>query len=241
MTRTTRLTEQLTWNYLKEVYFIGNITSEELARDAEGNIILTNNQPKVVHTTKMVNRLQEAIDAGEIDKLVVECAKMYHDGNTDAVYYAMARTLDSMRHNLKDRAYAPTLKIDTIRLETLTTYVRTKRKTAVKASGSIPQWAFGPAEIDAIDDPARLQKVINSINDVVSDAKINKSYAERLGEDYKEVAKRNREHARKRKELLQKKETAVDPDLLAKLATGKNVSLTAEQAALIAKLLGTNS
>lgn len=242
MTRTTRLTEQLTWASYKEQYRIGQIMVEALARDSAGNIIVEDDQPKVVKAYKFVNELKDAIDAGVFDKLVEDCAEAYHAGNTAAVYYAIGRNLDSQRHHMKkrveERGYAPNLQTDKIRLDTMTEYVNSHKEAKNGPRGNTPQWAYGPTEIDAIDDIDKLQKVINSINDVASDAKANKAYVERLGDSYKEVAKANREYARKRKAALQAKETEIDPAILQKLASGGKVTLTADQAAALAKLLG---
>lgn len=237
MTRTTRITEQLNWSSYKETYFIGSRMSEELARDDKGNAIMENGQPKVVKVSKFVNELQEAIEANVFDNLVQECATEYHDGNVQAVYAAMARNLDSQRHNMKERSYAPNRKIDEIRLETMVNFVNSHRESKTRTNNALPQWAYGPTEIDAIDDPAKLQKVINSINDVCCD-KAHGGYDKYLGEDYVEVAKVNREYARKRKAELEAKANAVDPAILTKLAKGSKVTLSADQAAQLMKLLG---
>jgi hypothetical protein len=237
MTRTTRITEQLNWSSYKETYFIGSRNVEELVRDSNGNIVIENNQPKVAKVSKFVNELQEAIDAGVFDTLVQECAAKYHDGNVQAVYASMARNLDSQRHNMKERAYAPNRKIDEIRLETMVNFVNSRREAKTRTNNALPQWAYGPTEIDAIDDPAKLQKIINSINDVCCD-KAHGGYNKYLGDNYVEVAKVNREYARKRKAELEAKANAVDPEIIAKLAKGSKVTLTADQAAQLMKLLG---
>lgn len=237
MTRTTRITEQLNWSSYKETYRIGQSTVEELARDSAGKIIMENDSPKTVKVSKFVNELQDAIDAGVFDALVEECANQYHDGNVQAVYAAMARNLDSQRHNMKKRSYAPNRKIDEMRLETMVSYVNSRREAKTRTNEAIPQWAFGPEQIDAIDDLAKLQKVINSINDVACD-KAHGGYDKRLGANYVEIAKANREYARKRKAELEAKANAVDPEILAKLAKGSKVTLSADQAAQIMKLLG---
>lgn len=237
MSRTTRITEQLNWSSYKETYFIGTRLSEELARDSAGNVLIEKGQPKVIKATKFVNELQEAIDSGEFDQLIQQCAEQYHGGNVQAVLTAMSRNLDSQRHNMKERSYAPNRRIDEIRLETMTIFVNSRREAKTRAKEGLPQWAYGQAEIDAIDDVAKLQKVINSINDVCCD-KAHGGYEKYLGANYVEIAKVNREYARKRKAELEAKANAVDPDILGKLAKGSKVTLTADQAAQLLKLLG---
>jgi len=234
----TRITEKLSWSAMKENYFIGNRMTEILERDKKGNVILINNQPKVVKSTVFVNELQEAIDNGTIDTLVKECADLYHAGNVQSVLTALAKNLDSQRCNMKKREYNPSKKTDEARLETLTNFVNSRRECKTRTAGKLPQWAYGPTEIDAIEDAAQLQKVINSINDVCCD-KSHGSYAKYLGEDYIEAAKANREYARKRKAMLDSKaSTTLPDDILAKFLSGdKNVVFTAEQAAKIMKLL----
>ena len=234
MARITKITENLSWQNLKDAYFIGTRVSEELKRDANGKVIMKNGEPIVAKVGRTVNELQEAINDGTLDKLVTECAEKYHGGNVQSVLAALARNLDSQRCNMKKRSYAPNKAVDELRLETLATFV-SERREVTRSSGSLPQWAFGPEEIDKIDDVKKLQNVINSINDACCD-KAGGSYAKHLGENYVEVAKANREYARKRKAALEAKENEVDPELLAKLAKGK-VTLTPEQAAQLVKLL----
>lgn len=236
MARITRITEQLKWSSLKEVFFIGTRVSEELARDKNGKIIMVDGEPKTRKVGKFINELQDAIEDGTLDKMVQEAADQYHGGDIQAVLYAVTRNLDSQKSNMKKREYAPNRKIDEIRLATLYDFVNARREAKTRSSGDLPQWAYGPKEIDEITDVARLQKVINSINDACCD-KAHGTYAVHLGPDYVEVAKANREYARKRKAELEAKENAVDPEILAKLAKGSKVTLSAAQAAQIAKLL----
>jgi len=231
----TRITEQLNWNQLRENYFIGSRVVEALARDAKGKIILTNGEPKVIKSSVFVNELQEAVDDGRLDALVAEAATLYHGGNTKIVIDAIVRNLDSQRSNMKKREYAPNKKIDEIRLETLTKFVNARRTTKSHASGTLPQWAYGPAEIDAIEDPNKLQNVINSINDACCN-KSHMTYSTHLGENYVEVAKANRAYAQKRKAELVAKVSTVGPEILAKLAKGSKVTLTQEEAAQLMKL-----
>lgn len=238
MARTTKITEQLHWTALREEFPIGMRTSEELMRDANGKIVLKDGNPVVVKINKAVNELQDAIDDGRLDALVAEAANKYHNGDIQGVLAAIAKDLASKRYHLKD-AYADSVKkIDEIRLDTLDKYVKSRRTSDTRSTDGLPQWAYGTTEIDAIDDPAKLQKIINSINDVCC-GKAGSSYIKYLGEDYLTVAKANREYARKRKTALETSKSALDPELIAKLSAGKGkVQLTADQAAAIMKLLG---
>jgi len=236
MTHVSRISEQLYWKTLREVYFIGNRTCEIVERDAKGALVMIKGEPKVVKTTKFVNELQEAIDDGTLDALVLDCANKYHGGNTQLVIAALIRNLDSERNNLKKRVCPTNKKIEELRLETMVKFVNDRRESKTRTSGELPQWAYGPKEIDAITDPDKLRKIINSINDACCD-KYHGTYAEFLGEDYVEAAKANREYARKRKATLEAKANEIDPDLLKKFISGQKVTLTADQAAQILKLL----
>lgn len=241
--RINRISEELTWNSYSQSYFIGNRLVEELKRDGKGDVVLKDGKPVVMTGTKFVNELQDAISAGIFDELVQKCADEYHGGDVQGVYYALTRNLDSTRYNLKKRAakYAQSsmIAIDKIRLATMEEFVASRSEAKSRSANTTPQWAYGPTEIDAISDPDKLQKVINSINDVVCD-KAHGVYEKRLGPNYVEVAKLNREYARKRKAELEAKANAISPDLLAKLAKGSKVTLSAEDAAKVLELLGKN-
>ena len=237
MARITKITEDLNWQALKDNYFIGTRVVEELKRDSSGKIVMKNGEPVVQRIGRMVNELQQAIDDGTLDRLVLECAKEYHDGNIQPVLVAIARNLDSKRCNLKKATYAPNKAIDEVRLETLTKFVASRRTSSrAKTSGGLPQWAYGKAEINKLETPEAIQKVINSLSDVCCD-KPGGNYALRLGENYVEIAKANREYARKRKAQLEAAANSVDDALLAKLAKGSKVTLTPEQAAQLVKIL----
>lgn len=234
MARMIKMTEDLQWNSLKEQFYIGTLMTEELERDANGNVVLRDGHPVVVKTQKFVNELKVAAEDGTLDSMVENCATVYHGGVVDSVLSALARNVSSAKCNLNKRSYAPNKAIDEARIQTLTEYIASRRGTS--SSSDLPQWAYGPTEIDSIDDPAVLQKIINSISDVCSDKAFGK-YADRLGEDYVAVAKANRKYARERKAKLEAKANQVDPVILEKLGKGGKVTLTAEQAALLAKLL----
>ncbi len=238
MTRTTKLTESLHWSSLKENFPIGMRSSEVLQRDKNDKIILVDGNPVVVKINKFANELQTAIDDGRIDALVAEAAKLYHAGDTQGVINALAKDVSSKRCHLKDMYDGSARHIDEIMLDTLDKYIQSRRTSATRTTDGLPQWAYGKTELDAIDDPAKLQKIINSINDVCC-GKAGGSYIKYLGEDYLTVAKANREYARKRRAILlaKKDEVVVDPEILAKLSKTGKVTLTAEQAAAVMKLL----
>lgn len=238
MTRTTKITEKLHWTSLKETFPIGMRNCEELQRDAEGKIVLKDGNPVVVKISKFVNELEVAAKDGTLDNMVVEAANLYHDGDIQGVLTAMARDMDSKRCNLKKMYVCATKHIDEVRLATMDEYIKSRRTAKTRTTDGLPQWAYGTTQIDAIDDTATLQKVINSINDVCC-GKAAGSYVKHLGEDYLAVAKANREYARKRKAILEAKANAPDPELLAKLSKGNGkVTFTAAQAAELLKLIG---
>ena len=237
MARITKITEELNWQSLKDNFFIGTRVVEEIKRDANDKIIMRNGEPVTHKVGRMVNELQNAIDDGTLDKLVKECADRYHDGEVQPVLVAIARNLDSKRCNLKKATYAPNKAIDEVRLETMAKFVADRRASSrTNTTGAIPQWAYGQEQIDKLDTPEAIQKVINSLADVCCD-KPGGNYAVRLGENYVEVAKANREYARKRKAELEAKANSIDDALLAKLAKGSKVTLTPEQAAQLVKIL----
>lgn len=234
MARITKVTEALTWQSLKSTFFIGVRVTEQLKRDKDGKVILRDGEPIVVKVGKQVNELQEAVEDGTLDKLVSECADKLHGGDVQSVYVALSRNLDSVKSNRKK---ANTLHVhDATRLETLYGFIKARRIKKAGTSGRIPQWAYGPKEIDKIDDPERLRRVINSIADVCSD-KPGGNYTVLLGENYVEVAKANREYARKRMALLESPVMKVDDATLEKLSKGGKVVLSADQAAELLKLL----
>lgn len=235
MARMARITEELMWSSYKARFFIGERASEELKRDEDGHILLVDGHPVAVHVTKFVNDLQKAIDDGIVDKMVKKCADTMHGGDVQAVYYHMTRNLDSQRHTLKTTGYSVTPEADKIRLETMVNYINSKREAKIRLEGTKPQWAYGPEDIDQITDVAKLQKVINSINDVAC-GKGHSNYAARLGVDFLQVAKANREYARKRKAILEAKAEEIDPNLLAKLMKGKASISAAEAEALLTLL-----
>lgn len=227
----TKIIESLSWKALKEAFIIGTVVVPVDGKNTE----------------VVVNALQNAIDDGTIDAMVNESAKLYHDGNTSEVFKALNRNLQSQRCNMDKRAFIAMKDIEELRYTTLRNYVDSNiakiAKTYGVANANKPQWAYGPEEIDAIEDAAQLQKVINSISDACSESKFNAEYEVRLGENYREVAKANRSYARKRKaELENKANSKVVEDataLLAKLDKGTKTTLSAEEAAKLAELLKT--
>ena len=236
--RTNRLTEELYWVSYKELYYIGLRETEELVRDNAGNIVFDENgKERTVRIKRNVNELQEAIDSGEFEAKIQKCADMLHDGDVEEVYFAMAKNLDSQRFHMKKRDVAVSAS-DKIRFATIDAFVRGHRASGNENTEEIPQWAFGPEQIDKIDDPAKLLKIINSISDVASDSKFNKAYAVRLGENYREAAKANRTYARKRKAMLETQAKVKLPEtLIAKIQSGDKAQFTAEEMVLLAEFL----
>lgn len=233
---TQHIAMELTWKSLRDMYFIGTVVTEELKRTSDGKVIMENGQPVTHKVGKMVNKLQEAIDDGTLDALVKKSAEMYSNGDVAAVIASMVRNLDSERQTLKNRPTVPSVDTEMIRFTTLEKFVAARRTSKPRDASNLPQWAYGPAEIDKIDDPAKLQKIINSINDVCCD-KSHVDYGKKLGADYVNVAKANRLYAQKRKQALESKVNQLPEDLIAKITSGKKVTLNEKQAAALAELL----
>lgn len=246
MSRTEKTTPALMWEALASKYFIGFRMEVDLKRDPQGHVILDDaGHPIPIKVGKNVNELQEAIDDGVLDGLMEECANTLHSGDKKAAFDAFAKRLQSKAYHQRhsDRKESSEWKHDQIMLTTLEKWLAANRPNSTGASSSassvLPQWAYGPEEIDQITSAAQLQKVINSIADVCSNKAGAGVYSQRLGDNYLEVAKQNRAYARQRKAELEAKERIdeVDPDLLKKLTKGGTVKLTDEQAAALVKLL----
>lgn len=235
MSKVTKVIEELKWQSLKERFFIGSRIVEELVRDTNGNIVIKDGQPITRKVSKFTNELQDAIEAGIMDELLQECADKLHNGDLRAALNAFKRNLSSTKTNMNKRDTVS--RADEIRLATLLEYT-SKKSTPKDALGNgIPQWAYGPEQIDQIDDPDQLQKVINSISDVCSSKAYGDRYVTHLGANYREVAKANRAYARKRMKALAAAKNAISPELVAKLQKG-SVRLSAADAAALLKLLG---
>ena len=237
MSKNTNITQELHWRALHERFFIGTRLTEVLARDEAGNILFKGDQPVVRRERQSVNELEEAIADGTLDRMLADCAAELHDGDIAVALKAWRRVLSSTQTNLKKRSQVgPT---DWVRFELLWQFTTDKLAAASKdaVGGGLPQWAFGPEQIDRVNDPAVLQKIINSIADVCSTKANSPRYAEQLGSNYREVANANRAYARKRMKALNSAKGQIDPALLSKLQKGSAKLSSAETAALL-KLLG---
>jgi len=219
-----KLTTELYWESLKQEFIMGY----------------------AYHDNKQVyiDNLTPAIKEGILDRLVEECADLLHDGCLRSAYKALDANLRSKKCNMKKAPELPSKQHDKKRLDIMQAYVAGKLAELAPVSRTTrlndkPQWAYGPDEIDKIDDIQQLQKVINSINDAVS--KVGAQYEARLGEDYQEIARENRTYARKRMEKLKKAVPTNADELLAKIQGGKRVVLSAAEAAALAKFLEVNN
>lgn len=227
MASNSRITENLTWTSLKDKYFIGtaNVAGEKV----------------------LVDNLRDAIADGSLRALFEDCANTMHDGDLQVVVEAMKRNLSSQACNMNKRmrvgySSPDTITTDKIRLAELNAFVDTLAKEHHAGSKAVtsdkPQWAYGIEEIDQINDPDVLKKVINSIADPCSDSKNSAPYIARFGENYREVVIANRDYARARLDSLknQKPATPVSQSILDKVANGKK-TFTAAEIAELAEIL----
>jgi len=176
-----------------------------------------------------------------ITEQVQECADTLYSGDTTEVIRALRRNVQDKTCRMKDAAYLPDIKVrQALANIILDNFVLAAQSTTVVATANKPQWAFGPEEIDQINNLDDLIKVIHSISDVCSDKKANPKYSQILGENYVEVAKANREYANKRKSILAEQKVERTVDVAAKLqellASGKKSYSSKELAAILETL-----
>lgn len=218
MAYTTRITENLNWQSLKENFFIGNV--------------------KVDGKYVAVNNLDVAIEDGTIEALVVECANELHEGNLYAAYLAWNRNLSSQQTNMK-KGYNPDAEQDWMRFNSLRAYV-TKRMAEIKGEAnngnSKAYWEYTMEEIEALTDA----KTIKSVYDNMRSKKSKYPTVVAAIADYED---RLAVISKKRNELIAAEKSGinkVDEALLAKLSKGNKATLSAQEAAdlfaILAKL-----
>lgn len=216
-TRTDKTTKALSWEALRTSFPMGTTYVDGKAVYADS--------------------LTYAVENGLILNLLQECADELHDGNLYAAICAFSRKMSSQVHNTPLKAVIVDRATELKRVEILSKYTQELMATYGKrATSGTPQWAYGPADIDAITDIAVLQKVINSIADPAS-GKQNIRYAELLGDNWKITAMDNRDYARKRMTALKNQTPEIDTSLLEKLQSGKAAKLTTEETARLAALI----
>ena len=218
MNKNTRLIEAMSWQSLKEKYFIGTM-----------NI---NGKPE------KINQLADAIEAGELDALVKECADKYHDGDIYQVYVAWSKNLSSMQTNMKKKAYIANADIEWTRYNVLRAFV-TSRMEGLKGTGragnSKAYWQWTIEEIEAI--PVEDLRTIKSVYDNMASKK--SKYPELIEElddfDARFAAATAKYSAAKK--AAKAAQISVDDSLLAKLTKGGSAVLTKAEAQQLAEIL----
>lgn len=222
MNQNTRLIEAMSWQSLKERYFIGTMR--------------VNGKPE------QINQLADAIAAGELDALVAQCAEKYHAGNVYKVYTAWSKNLSSMQTNMKKKAYLANADAEWTRYRVLRDFV-TNRMTELKGSGrsgnskSFWQWTLEEIEAIPMDDI----RTIKSVRDNMASKKSKYPHIVAETPDFEaRLAAVCTKYSAAMK-LLQEKENEkaveVDATLLAKLSKGGSAVLSKAEAAQLAEIL----
>ena len=213
---TKKITEALTWNAIREHYYIGSV------RTADGKYV-------------KVNNLQDAIDNGELLDEVKACAAKFHSGDLYAVLTQLSKNLSSQKTNMKKKAYDPNKDSEEIRWQLLRSFVDTQMslcKSSVRNGSSSAYWSWSIEEIDAAgDDIKTLSSVYNNM------ASRKSKYPEQIG-DMDEFCARMKYVSKKLSAVKKKASTpTIDSSTIAKLSKGTKASLSAEEALQLAKLL----
>ena len=150
-----RITENLSWNSIKENYLIGEVV--------------------IAGKTVQVNALKEAIDSGAFKQLIVDCADAMYAGDIVPVLQALKHNLSSARTNTKKRPDTPTKAKDLDRIELVWNYVAellgsapTATATRQNKSGKV-YWTWSLDEINAV--PIEDVRTLQSIRDNMASAK----------------------------------------------------------------------
>lgn len=156
----TKITENLSWNAIKNNYHIGAVM-------INGEAV-------------QVNELQDAIDNGSIKQLMDECAEQLYAGDLLSVCRVLKHNLASARTNTSKRPNSPTKAKDLTRIELMWNYVDSiMSATAVSSrqnkSGK-SYWTWTMEEIMAV--PMSDVRTLQSIRDNMASAKAK--YPERI-------------------------------------------------------------
>lgn len=220
--RVTKITNSLSWQNLKEAFPIGNMSIMESG----------------VRKEVFVDNLTLAVQDGELDKLVVECADQFHDGDVYEVYKALSRNLSSQRTNMNKRSFIPNKNIEEKRYEILLDYVSGKMKshkaTMSTTGNSKSFWQWTMDEINALE--LNDFRTIKSIYDNMMSKK--SKYPELIESDSTFDARLAKISEMKSAATKLQKQGAIQIDsaLAEKLAKGAT-KLTATEAAQITELL----
>lgn len=146
---TKLITENLSWQYLKEHYHIGTV--------------VVNGAPV------KINELQEAIDDGTILSQIEQCADEFYGGDTKAVIDIMKRNVSSALCNTKKRPDTPTKARDLLRIDMVRSFLANLSATTVakstrNASGkSYADWTMEEIMAVPLDDLRTLQSLRDNL------------------------------------------------------------------------------
>lgn len=218
--KVTKITEALSWQGLKDSFFVGSlsITENGKSRDVQ------------------IDKLSEAVKNGTLDKLVVECADLFHDGDVYEVFKTLSRNLSSQLCNMAKKSFVPHKDIEEKRYQILHAWVesRMKQHKAAATGNAKSYWQWTMEEINKLD-PATDARTIKSIYDTMMSVK--SKYPENAAKDTTFAARLevvSKMHSQAKK-LAKSPVPVVDASLIEKLSTGS--SLTAEEAVKLAEIL----
>lgn len=217
--KTSKITEGLSLQALKEAFFVGRIM-------VDGKELFIDN-------------LTKAVDDGTMDRMVKEAADKLHNGDTAEVIRAMARNLSSLKTNLKKRGYVFNLDIEKHRYEVLKAFVDSRLAVAhtkvsesgVKSSESYWTWSIEQIQKLDVGDIKLCSSVYNNMHSAKSKYP-DKVAADPTFVDRLKVAADKFSAAKK----LAKAKEAVPADLINRLAQGKT-TLSKEEALELLKAL----
>jgi len=219
--RTTKTTEDLTWQNLRENFFIGSIMVDG----------------KEVH----VDKLSEAIANGTMDALVEDCAKEYHNGSKHEVYKSMLRRLSSQLTNMNKRSFIPHKDIEMKRYNILNEYA-TKGRLATEhdaqaAAGKTraSYWQWSMEDINALE--LTDLRTICSVYDNMRSKKSKEPDVIAQYPDFMARLDRVSEIRSNALRLSKQKKIELPDTLAAKLAKGSATTLSAAEIAQLAELV----
>lgn len=222
-TNNTKITTELTWNYLKSTYYVGKA-------NIKGNLV-------------DVDELQEIIDDGTLLQQIKDCAERMYDGDIGPVVRAMKHNLASARTNTKAQPDTPTKAKNLAKIEKLWGYcgklIADSGSTRASNKSGKSYWTWSKEEIEAVDITD--VRTLKSIRDNM--ASVKAKYPEKI-EDMDEFQDRYALACRRYSEANKaaKQAPAVDTDAAARLlkAVEKGRISAADRAAL-AEILKTLS
>lgn len=159
-TNNTKITEVLTWNYLKNNYYVGTAMVNGQAVQVDG--------------------LQEVIDDGTLLQQIKECADQMYNGDIAAVCKVMKHNLASARTNTKAQPDTPTKAKSLAKIEKLWDYcsklVGEAGVTRANNRSGKSYWTWTMEEIAAV--PLTDERTLKSIRDNM--ASVKAKYPEKI-------------------------------------------------------------